>query len=60
MRQTKLKADNETGEIHGFRGGWDNSVRLGLAYDTRDLEPNPRSGMFHDLLFVGSSDFLVT
>lgn len=58
MRQTKLRADYEAGEIRGFRGGWDNSVRIGLAYDTRDLEPNPRSGMFHDVLIMGSSELL--
>jgi len=58
MRQTKLRADHETGAIQGWRGGWTNSVRIGLAYDTRDLEPNPRSGMFHDVLLVGASELL--
>lgn len=58
MRQTKLRADYAADNIRGFRGGWNNSVRIGLAYDTRDLEPNPRSGMFHDLLLIGSSEWL--
>lgn len=58
MRQTKLHADYEAGEIRRQDGGWTNSVRIGLAYDTRDLEPNPRSGMFHDVFIVGSSTLL--
>lgn len=58
MRQTKLRADHEADEVQGFRGGWNNSGRIGLAYDTRDLEVNPRHGMFHDGLIIGSSGVL--
>lgn len=37
-------------EITGLNGGWTNSVRAGLALDTRDYEPDPNSGVFADVL----------
>lgn len=49
MNETLLRKDYEAGRITGFNGGFNNSLKLGLAYDTRDLEPNPKSGMFHDI-----------
>ncbi len=32
----------------GFNGGWNNYVRLGIAFDTRDYEPDPNLGMYFD------------
>ncbi len=52
MKKTKLRQDFESGAINGFGGGWDNGLRLGLAYDTRDIESNPRKGMFHEAYIV--------
>jgi hypothetical protein len=33
----------------GCLGGWDNLVKIGIAYDTRDFEPDPNRGVFADL-----------
>ncbi len=46
IQPTHLRADQNAGRIKGFNGGWDNSVRLGLTYDTRDFAPNPSNGIF--------------
>lgn len=48
-RRSKLAADHAAGRIHGFGGGWANTVKAGVAYDTRDYEPNPAAGVFHDV-----------
>lgn len=42
---TKLRTDCEGGAATGCDGGWDNFIRLGLTYDTRDFEPDPASGV---------------
>jgi len=49
MNTTRLKSDYQKNLITGFNGGWMNGIYLGGGYDTRDLEPFPRSGMFHDI-----------
>ena len=49
QEETLLMHDYRLKKITGFKGGWDNSLRLSFAYDTRDFESNPRSGMFHDI-----------
>jgi hypothetical protein len=46
IQTTHLRSDENAGRIKGFNGGWDNSVRLGLTYDTRDFAPNPSNGLF--------------
>lgn len=43
---TKLTQAAQAGQIRGFNGGWVNTVRASLLYDTRDLEPDPNRGMF--------------
>ncbi len=58
MGQTRLSRDFEAGTIAGFDGGWSNSVVFGVAYDTRDLEPYPRSGVFHDLALAYRTPYL--
>ena len=40
--------------IRGFDGGWNNTLRLGIAYDTRDFEPAPSRGSFHDFTYEAS------
>jgi hypothetical protein len=58
MGTTRLRADYESGLIYGFEGGMSTCLRLGMAFDSRDLEPFPRRGMFHDLLLTWSPRFL--
>jgi hypothetical protein len=62
MGKSRLQEDREAGRVVGAGGGWDNMLRLGLSYDTRDFEPDPNSGVFVDLAldagtFVLGSDF---
>jgi hypothetical protein len=45
MQPTRLFTDHQAGNIIGFNGGWDNAVKLGLTFDTRDFEPDPDSGV---------------
>ena len=46
---TLLHEDCAAGHILGCDGGWDNLLKIGIAYDTRDFEPDPNSGVFADL-----------
>jgi hypothetical protein len=46
---TRLQADCDAHRIRGCNGGFDNSLKLGVAFDTRDYEPDPNSGWFVDL-----------
>ncbi len=46
---TRLRDDCEAGAVVGCDGGWDNTLRLAIAYDTRDFEPDPNRGVFVDL-----------
>jgi hypothetical protein len=55
MQQTKLQADAQQGLIRGVAGGWDNHIRIGLSYDTRDYEPNPTAGILAQALVSGSA-----
>ena len=36
MQETRLHEDARLGRIQGVEGGWDDSLRIGLSYDTRD------------------------
>lgn len=45
---TKLGADCAAGLATGCDGGWNNTLRAGLAYDTRDYDPDANSGVFID------------
>jgi hypothetical protein len=56
--RTKLREDYDDGLIEGFRGGWDNYIKLGLAYDSRDFEPNPGRGVFAEVVAAFSSEVL--
>ena len=46
--QTRLAADCAAGIVVGCGGGFDNFLRLGISYDTRDYEPDPNTGVFLD------------
>ncbi len=48
MGPTRLSEACERGLV-GCEGGWDNVVRLGISFDTRDFEPDPNSGVFADM-----------
>lgn len=54
QQETKLEEDHRLGKIQGFDGGWDNSVRVGLACDTRDYEPDPTSGILAQAFLSGA------
>jgi hypothetical protein len=47
--RTKVTEDAQAGKIRGLNGGYVNSVRLGLVYDSRNYEPDPSSGMFAEV-----------
>jgi outer membrane protein assembly factor BamA len=62
---TKLGADCVAGLATGCGGGWNNTLRAGLAFDTRDFDPDPNSGVFIDSTgqwsakgFGSSADYL--
>jgi hypothetical protein len=42
----------------GYKGGWSNFARIGVYYDTRDYEPDPKSGYFIDYAFEVSRGWL--
>ena len=42
---TLLREQCDADLLVGCDGGWDNTLRLGLALDTRDFEPDPNSGV---------------
>jgi outer membrane protein assembly factor BamA len=45
MQPTRLFTDFQSGKIVGFEGGWDNALKVGLTFDTRDFEPDAASGV---------------
>ncbi len=51
---TRLRSDFNAGRIVGFDGGWNNAVKLGLTYDTRDFAPNPSRGVLAQVIGLGS------
>jgi outer membrane protein assembly factor BamA len=48
MAPTRLREDCDLGLIVGCAGGWNNFLRMGLSFDTRDFEPDPNRGVFVD------------
>lgn len=46
---SKLTEDYNAGKIKGYNGGQVNYFRTGIAYDTRDFEPDPDSGILIEL-----------
>jgi len=49
MATTRLEEDCDAGRVVGCAGGMHDTLKLGIAFDTRDYEPNPKSGVFVDL-----------
>jgi hypothetical protein len=47
---TKLHDDCVAMRVVGCNGGWNDSLKLGIAFDTRDFEPDPNMGAFIDLM----------
>ncbi len=45
MQPTRLLTDFQAGDVIGFDGGWDNALKVGLTFDSRDFEPDPSSGV---------------
>ncbi|MCW5831194.1 MAG: BamA/TamA family outer membrane protein [Labilithrix sp.] len=46
---TRLDEDCARGLVKGCGGGFNNALKLGVAFDTRDFEPDPNAGFFVDL-----------
>lgn len=44
----------------GFEGGWANSINFGVAYDSRDFEPDPNNGVFTDLTYEVYHKYLMS
>jgi outer membrane protein assembly factor BamA len=58
MQPTRLFTDNQAGNVTGFGGGWDNALKIGLTFDTRDFEPDPASGVMLQVAGRISSELL--
>jgi len=58
QNQTHLNADCAAGRAKECNGGWDNMIKLGISFDTRDFEPNPKKGIFWELTTELSPTFL--
>jgi len=58
MQPTRLYTDNQAGNVLGFDGGWDNALKVGLTFDTRDFEPDPASGIMLQAVGRISSEVL--
>jgi outer membrane protein assembly factor BamA len=43
--------DLQQSDITGYSGGWTNSLRAGIGYDTRDYPPDPEKGLYLDYTF---------
>lgn len=54
MNQTLLNLQRPL----GYDGGFENLLRVGLAYDTRDYEPDPNNGIFTDAVIEVSDKSL--
>lgn len=55
---TRLATDCRAGVILGCGGGLHNTLKLGIAFDTRDFEPDPNAGFFVDLTGELSSRYV--
>jgi outer membrane protein assembly factor BamA len=58
MGTTRLAADCTAGRIAGCEGGFHNWLQAGIAFDTRDFEPDPNSGVFADVTAELSSRYV--
>ena len=46
--QSLLYNDNLNDPLTGYKGGWDNGLKLAVVYDSRDFAPNPKNGNVFD------------
>lgn len=53
--KTLLGIENQAGLVRGYDGGWHNLVRLGVAIDTRDFEPDPNKGQMFEAIVETSN-----
>ena len=58
MGPTLLREQCDAGAVIGCDGGFDNIIRLGVSFDTRDFEPDPNRGIYADLAFDWSTPAL--
>ena len=49
MGPTLLSEQCAAGMVVGCDGGWNNFLRFGISFDTRDFEPDPNRGIFLDM-----------
>lgn len=47
---TATRLSEDKNKLVGFQGGWNNTLKLGVAYDSRDFEPDPNSGIFAEMV----------
>jgi hypothetical protein len=52
---TKLGMDCAQGIVSGCSGGWNDYMKAGIAFDSRDFEPDPNEGIFADAVLAWSS-----
>jgi len=57
---TRLEEDCRAARIVGCAGGAHDTLKLGIALDTRDFEPDPNSGVLVDLTVEVSSRYLAS
>lgn len=55
---THLSVDCASGSAVGCSGGFDNYVKLGFTFDTRNFEPDPSTGILHQTALELSPKFL--
>lgn len=55
---THLRVDCASGRAVGCNGGFDNYVKLGFTFDTRNFEPDPAVGILHQTSIELSPKFL--
>jgi outer membrane protein assembly factor BamA len=55
--ETLIHALETSGGLPGYDGGWDNYFKLGLAFDTRDFEPDPKNGVFADVTVEATGEY---
>jgi len=58
MQPTRLFTDHQADKVIGFDGGWDNALKIGLTFDTRDFEPDPATGVMLQAVGRVSSEVL--
>ncbi len=60
MGTTLLREDCNASRILGCNGGVHNTLKLGIAFDTRDFEPDPNSGVFIDAVLEASNRWILS